>query len=95
MNESVRLRTREETQDWGRRLGSLLRAVASEHGIGIVHATGDVDLATDNGRLFARIKGAVARSEVERKSARQRAAGEQRRHCLRFHCPPSRLSPGA
>lgn len=26
MNESVRLRTREETQDWGRRLGSLLRA---------------------------------------------------------------------
>lgn len=26
MNESVLLRTREETQDWGRRLGSLLRA---------------------------------------------------------------------
>jgi ABC-type lipoprotein export system ATPase subunit len=27
-------------------LVSLLRAVASEHGIGVVHATGDVDLAT-------------------------------------------------
>ncbi|WP_431843889.1 tRNA (adenosine(37)-N6)-threonylcarbamoyltransferase complex ATPase subunit type 1 TsaE [Calidifontibacter indicus] len=26
MNDSVLLRTREETQDWGRRLGSLLRA---------------------------------------------------------------------
>jgi tRNA threonylcarbamoyladenosine biosynthesis protein TsaE len=26
VNESVLLRTREETQDWGRRLGSLLRA---------------------------------------------------------------------
>lgn len=39
---------------------------------------GDADLSTDNGRLFARIKGAVARSEVERKSARQKAAALQR-----------------
>lgn len=39
--------------------------------------TGDVDLSTDNGRLFARIKGAVARAEVERKSARQTAAMRQ------------------
>lgn len=34
--------------------------------------TGECDLSTDNGRLFARIKGAVARAEVERKSARQK-----------------------
>lgn len=38
----------------------------------------DIDLSTDNGRLFARIKGAVARAEVERKSERQRRAFEQR-----------------
>lgn len=40
--------------------------------------TGDADLSTDNGRLYARIKGAVGKSEVERKSARQRAACKQR-----------------
>ena len=38
---------------------------------------GDADLSTDNGRLFARIKGAVARAEVERKGARQRRAAQQ------------------
>lgn len=50
---------------------------AERHKIALASATGDVDLATDNGRLFARIKGAVARAEVERKSARQKAAHEQ------------------
>ena len=40
--------------------------------------TGECDLSTDNGRLFARIKGAVARAEVERKGARQRDEAEQR-----------------
>ncbi|MGY1691993.1 recombinase family protein [Geodermatophilus sp. SYSU D01105] len=39
---------------------------------------GDADLSTDNGRLFARIKGAVARGEIERKSARQKRANLQR-----------------
>lgn len=53
--------------------------LADRRGVALASVGGDVDLATDNGRLFARIKGAVARSEVERKSARQRAAGEQRR----------------
>jgi len=38
--------------------------------------SGDTDLGTDSGRLFARIKGAVARSEGE-KSARQRRAQVQ------------------
>ncbi|SHW95130.1 site-specific recombinase, DNA invertase Pin [Mycobacteroides abscessus subsp. abscessus] len=35
---------------------------------------GDTDLSTDQGRLTARIKGAVARNEIERKSARQKRA---------------------
>jgi len=46
--------------------------------LGLATVSGDVDLATDNGRLFARIKGAVAMAEVERKSARQKAAAQQR-----------------
>lgn len=46
--------------------------------IALATVTGDADLATDNGRLYARIKGAVARAEVERKSARQKAAHAQR-----------------
>lgn len=52
--------------------------VADRHGVALASVGGEVDLATDNGRLFARIKGAVARSEVERKSARQKAANDQR-----------------
>ncbi len=53
-------------------------ALADRHGLALATVTGDVDLSTDNGRLFARIKGAVARAEVERKSARQKAANQQR-----------------
>lgn len=52
--------------------------LADRKGIALATVTGDVDLSTDNGRLFARIKGAVARSEVERKSARQKRAARQR-----------------
>lgn len=51
--------------------------LADRKGIALATVTGDVDLSTDNGRLFARIKGAVARSEVERKSARQKRAARQ------------------
>lgn len=39
--------------------------------------TGDIDLGTDNGRLFARVKGAFAKAETERRSARQKAKGKQ------------------
>lgn len=39
---------------------------------------GDTDLSTDQGRLTARIKGAVARAEIERKSARQKRQHLQR-----------------
>jgi DNA invertase Pin-like site-specific DNA recombinase len=52
--------------------------LADRHGIKLATVTGDCDLSTDNGRLFARIKGAVAMSEVERKSARQKRASTQR-----------------
>jgi DNA invertase Pin-like site-specific DNA recombinase len=51
--------------------------LADERRLKLATATGDCDLATDNGRLFARIKGAVAMSEVERKSARQKRASKQ------------------
>lgn len=51
--------------------------LADDKRLGLATVTGDVDLGTDNGRLFARIKGAVGMAEVERKSARQKAAAEQ------------------
>jgi DNA invertase Pin-like site-specific DNA recombinase len=52
-------------------------ALADRHRLALATVTGDVDLSTDNGRLFARIKGAVGMAEVERKSARQKAATSQ------------------
>lgn len=51
---------------------------AEERGLALVTANGEADLTTDAGRLFARIRLAVARAEVERKSARQRSAARQR-----------------
>ncbi len=52
---------------------------AAEGGrLALTTANGEADLTTDGGRLFARIKLAVARAEVERKGARQRAAARQR-----------------
>ncbi|MFS0893711.1 recombinase family protein [Microbacterium sp. 179-I 3D3 NHS] len=51
---------------------------AREHGLAIVTTNGEADLSTEGGQLFARIKAAVARSEIERKGARHRRANEQR-----------------
>lgn len=51
---------------------------AEERGLAIVTANGEADLTTDGGRLYARIKVAVAKGEVERKAARQRLAAAQR-----------------
>jgi site-specific DNA recombinase len=59
-----------QLEDWADR--------AESRGLLLVTANGEADLATDAGRLFARIKIAVARSEVDRKSARQTAAARQR-----------------
>ncbi|TDD98906.1 recombinase family protein [Jiangella asiatica] len=47
-------------------------------GIAVVTVQGDLDLATDSGRLVGRILTAVARGEVERKSSRQVLANAQR-----------------
>lgn len=46
--------------------------------LALATATGDCDLSTDNGRLYARIKGAVGKAETERKAARQRRAARQK-----------------
>lgn len=51
---------------------------AETRGLALVTANGDADLSTDGGRMYARIKAAVARAEVERKSARQSRAHVQR-----------------
>lgn len=53
--------------------------LADEYRIALATVTGDVDLGTDNGRLYARIKGAVARGETERKVARMKRRYEQDR----------------
>jgi DNA invertase Pin-like site-specific DNA recombinase len=52
--------------------------LADEKHLALACASGDVDLATDDGRFMARIMGAVARKEMERKSWRQKRAAEQR-----------------
>lgn len=52
--------------------------LADRKRVALATVGGDADLSTDSGRLFARIKGAVARAEIERKSARQMAANDQR-----------------
>jgi DNA invertase Pin-like site-specific DNA recombinase len=51
---------------------------AEERGLVVVTANGEADLSTDGGRMYARVKAAVARSESERKAARQRRAAQQR-----------------
>jgi DNA invertase Pin-like site-specific DNA recombinase len=52
--------------------------LADRKGLMLVTVTGEIDLATHNGRLYARIKGAVARAEMDQKSARQKASHRQR-----------------
>lgn len=47
-------------------------------GVKIATVSGDLDLTTDAGRLVGRILASVARGEVERKGARQKAANLQR-----------------
>ena len=51
--------------------------LADRMGIALATVTGDIDLSTDNGRMIARIKGAVARQEIDRRSARQKRKGKQ------------------
>ncbi|CAM3429155.1 recombinase family protein [Tsukamurella hominis] len=69
-----------------RHMDRLLRQIAelervletcAPSGVHVVTALDGVDTSTDGGRLVARILGSVAQGEVERKSARQRAAARQ------------------
>lgn len=53
-------------------------SLADRKNTALATVTGEVDLSTDTGRLMARIMGAVARQEVESKSARQKRAHIQR-----------------
>lgn len=52
--------------------------LAEERGLRILTVTGEADLSTDDGRLFARIKAGVSRAESDRKAERQRVARKQR-----------------
>jgi DNA invertase Pin-like site-specific DNA recombinase len=52
--------------------------LADQHHVELASVGGDADLSTASGRLFARMKGTVARYETEHKSARQPAANQQR-----------------
>jgi DNA invertase Pin-like site-specific DNA recombinase len=63
-----------------RKMGELERVVELVERTGVkVHlVSGDLDLSTDAGRLVGRILAAVARGEVERKSARQKLANAAR-----------------
>lgn len=71
-----------ELEDWIER--------AESRGLLLVTANGDADLSTDGGRMYARIKAAVARAEVERKGARQSRAHVQR---ARQGRPPKGVRP--
>ncbi|PZS21355.1 MAG: site-specific recombinase, DNA invertase Pin [Pseudonocardiales bacterium] len=51
--------------------------LCEHNNVKLATVSGDLDLSTDAGRLNARILTSVARAEIERKSARQRAAFEQ------------------
>ncbi len=53
-------------------------ALADQHHVELASVGGDADLSTPSGRMFARMKGTVARYETEHKSSRQKAANRQR-----------------
>lgn len=51
--------------------------LADRHRLALATVSGDVDLSTPQGRLVARLKGSVAKHEMEHKSARQTRAMRQ------------------
>lgn len=52
--------------------------LADKNGVELANVSGDVDLTTGNGRMIARIKGAVARQEADRIGERVRRQKQQR-----------------
>lgn len=61
----------------------------SKH-VALATVTGEVDLSTDTGRLVARITGAVARAETERKTERLKRRYQQDAEAGRTHFGPAR-----
>jgi DNA invertase Pin-like site-specific DNA recombinase len=59
----------------------------ADHKVPLVVAGGELDLATDTGRLVARVLGATARAEIERKNARHRDALKQAAEKGKPHWP--------
>src|SRR5439155_18051912 len=51
--------------------------LADRHGIALANVSGDTDLSTSDGRFKARILGAVARQESEKKAERVAREAEQ------------------
>lgn len=62
-----------------------LLTLVDKEGLRLATVGGDADLSTDNGILYARIKVAVAASELSRRSARQRAKFAQDREAGKNH----------
>lgn len=52
--------------------------IADQHKLALATVSGDVDLSDPQGRLIARLKGSVARHEIEQKSKRQKRAAVQK-----------------
>jgi site-specific DNA recombinase len=52
--------------------------LAERHGIALASVGGEIDLSTEQGRLMARVKGSVARYEVEQQSRRLRRKFQER-----------------
>lgn len=66
-------------------------ALADEFGVALANVSGDVDLSTSDGRFRARIMGAVARQESEKKSERLRRQRDQRAKAGKPHPAPRRF----
>jgi DNA invertase Pin-like site-specific DNA recombinase len=65
--------------------------LVERHGIRLAVVTGDYDLATSDGRLHFRIRGAVARHESEKKAERQRLKHAELANAGKPHGGGSRL----
>lgn len=58
---------------------------AESKDVALVTANGEADLTLDGGRLYARVKVAVAKGEAERASARQKRSKQARRENGKWH----------
>ncbi|MBA2446228.1 MAG: recombinase family protein [Nocardioidaceae bacterium] len=59
--------------------------LADAHGIALASVGGDIDLSTEQGRMMARMKGTVARYEVEQSSRRLRRKLQERAEMGKSH----------